>query len=175
MNYKIRNSKIAKNMKISIQPGGLVVITKPYFIPRMLVKSFVAQKKEWIEHNIKQQKNIKSLKSNRDDYLKNKEKSRIIILDMVKQLNSFYDFKIKRVSIKNQRTRWGSCSSLGNLSFNWQVSRLSNELAEYVVVHELCHLKEMNHSSRFWKLVSLKVPNYKVLRKRLQKNGINLI
>jgi len=174
MKITLKNSRKAKKLKLSVQPGGLVVVTKPFFISKKSVFKFINEQKAWIEKNINKQKNVKSLKSKREDYLKYKEESRRIISLKIEEINKFYKFNFKNVSIKNQRTRWGSCSSLGNLSFNWQVAKLPGELTNYIIVHELCHLKEMNHSFRFWNLVSRYIPNYKNLRKKLIKDGISL-
>jgi len=77
-----------------------------------------------------------------------------------------YNFKINRISIKNTKSRWGSCSKKGNLNFSYKIALLSKDLADYVIVHELCHLGEFNHSKRFWKLVSLTIPNYLELKNR---------
>lgn len=73
-----------------------------------------------------------------------------------------------RISIRDQRTRWGSCSLKGNLNFNWKLVLLPEELADYVIVHELCHRIYMNHSSDFWKLVERELPDYRQRRKALK-------
>ena len=80
----------------------------------------------------------------------------------------------ERIRIAEQKTRWGSCSSKGTLSFNWKLMLAPPKVLDYVVVHELCHLKEMNHSSRFWKLVEEIIPDYKEYRKWLKDNGNTL-
>mgnify|MGYP002547163680 CR=1 FL=1 len=76
-----------------------------------------------------------------------------------------------RVSIRDQRTRWGSCSGKGNLNFNWKLSLVPDEILDYVVVHELAHRKEMNHSQRFWAEVERILPDYKARRKWLKEFG----
>ena len=73
-----------------------------------------------------------------------------------------------RITIRNQKTRWGSCSSQGNLNFNWHLVLLPAELLDYVVVHELAHRLEMNHSRRFWNQVGRILPDYETRRKRLR-------
>ncbi len=82
-----------------------------------------------------------------------------------------YGYDFNRVTIKNQKTKWGSCSTKRNLNFNWKLIFAPLEVLEYVVIHEVCHLKEMNHSPRFWKLVEQECPQYKSHKKWLRKNG----
>lgn len=79
-----------------------------------------------------------------------------------------YGFAVKRVSIRNQKTRWGSCSNKGALSFNCKLMAMDRKTIDYVIVHELCHLKEMNHSKKFWKLVEEIIPDYDYYRKKLR-------
>jgi len=67
------------------------------------------------------------------------------------------------------RSRWGSCSVSGNLNFNYKLIHLPEDIAEYIVAHELCHLAEFNHSKKFWELVSKTIPDHKLRRKRLKK------
>lgn len=80
-----------------------------------------------------------------------------------------------RITIRNQRTRWGSCSGKGNLNFNCLLMLTPEEVQDYVVVHELCHRKEMNHSVRFWREVEKVMPDYKVRRKWLKEHGGRII
>jgi len=77
--------------------------------------------------------------------------------------------EFKRVAIRNQKSRWGSCSSQKNLNFNYRLCLLPSDIAEYIIVHELCHLQEMNHSVKFWRLVEKTIPDYKFRQKRLKK------
>ena len=88
--------------------------------------------------------------------------------ELLVHFNQFYNFPIKRVSIKNLTSRWGSCSSKGNLNFNYKIIALPRYLQEYLVVHEMCHLKEFNHSEKFWRLVAHTVPDYKKYRKEIR-------
>ena len=99
-----------------------------------------------------------------------KEKAEEVIHDRLQFFNEHYGFQYNRVTMRNQKSRWGSCSRLKNLNFNWKLIMASIEVIDYVVVHELCHLKEMNHSSRYWSLVAQTIPEYKVIRKWLREN-----
>lgn len=102
-------------------------------------------------------------------YLEHKETARAFVTERVMHWNSFYNFEINRIAIRNQKTCWGSCSEHKNLNFNYKLLFLPEHLADYIVVHELCHLAELNHSPRFWNLVAQTLPDYKVHRKELQK------
>lgn len=79
-----------------------------------------------------------------------------------------------RITIREQKSRWGSCSSRNNLNFNWKLMLAPPEALEYVVVHELCHLIEFNHSQRFWRLVESRLPEYEAAKKWLKDNGEKL-
>lgn len=89
--------------------------------------------------------------------------------------NAAYGFAYGRVSIKEQKSRWGSCSRRGNLNFNWRLLLAPLPVLDYVVVHELCHLKELNHSERFWRLVARGCPDYQTHRRWLRDNGRSLV
>ncbi len=104
--------------------------------------------------------------------IKKREQARRFVENRIKYFNSFYNFKLNRIAIKNQMTRWGSCSSKGNLNFNYKVIYLKPALADYLIVHELCHLGELNHSKRFWTLVLKTIPNYVKINKELKRMHI---
>ncbi|HBV98287.1 MAG: hypothetical protein JL50_19625 [Peptococcaceae bacterium BICA1-7] len=97
--------------------------------------------------------------------------ARIIIEDRLWRINKEAGYKINRIFIKGQKTRWGSCSRLGNLNFNWRLAMAPVEIIDYIVIHELSHLEEMNHSANFWRLVEKLCPDYKKYRKWLRENG----
>ena len=111
-------------------------------------------------------------RKNPKEYAKYKETACILAKNRIAYYNTIYNFKVNRVAIKNSKTRWGSASKKGNLNFNYKIALLPLELADYVIVHELCHLGEFNHSPKFWKLVGRALPNYKMLRKKFK--NINL-
>ena len=110
---------------------------------------------------------------NNKKYLEYKEVARELVNSRLKFWNEHYKLKYGRVSIRNQRSRWGSCSSKRNLNFNYKITLLPSHLADYVIIHELCHLKVFNHSQTFWDLVAEKAPNYLELVSELKKTRIN--
>lgn len=105
---------------------------------------------------------------NRKQYLKLKEDARVLAHARVGYYNAFYGFNVGKIFIKNHKSRWASCSERGNLNFNYKIVLLPDALADYLVVHELCHLAEFNHSPKFWALVAQCCPNYRELKKELR-------
>lgn len=98
-----------------------------------------------------------------------KEFARTIIHERLKHWNTVYGFSYGRVAIRNQKRCWGSCSAKRNLNFNYKIVFLPTELMDYVIVHELCHLAEMNHSQKFWDVVARALPDYKTHRTHLRR------
>lgn len=101
-------------------------------------------------------------------YLRHRETARELVLKKIPEFNAHYGFKVGRVAIRDQKSRWGSCSSKGNLNFNYRIALLPSYLADYVIVHELCHLGEFNHKEKFWALVARTIPDYKKYRDELR-------
>lgn len=93
-------------------------------------------------------------------YLEHKELARSLAHSRLEHFNQHYNLAYKRVAIKNQRRCWGSCSSLKNLNFNYKIYFLPQHLRDYIIVHELCHLAELNHGQNFWNLVAQQIPDY---------------
>lgn len=101
-------------------------------------------------------------------YVAHKEMARGVIVERLQYWNSHYGYTYNRVAIRNQKTCWGSCSANGNLNFNYKLAFLPPHLMDYVVVHELCHLAELNHGKGFWALVEQTLPTYKEHIKELK-------
>jgi len=102
-------------------------------------------------------------------YLAHKEAARALVHSRLEFFNRHYNFIYRRVSIRNQRRCWGSCSALRNLNFSYRLLFLPPELCDYIIVHELCHLKELNHSKSFWDLVGETIPDYEARKKAIKK------
>lgn len=97
------------------------------------------------------------------------EALRVDIRERLSYWSGVYGIKYGKVAIRKQKTRWGSCSRSGNLSFNYRLAFLPEHLRDYVIVHELCHIAEHNHSMRFWTLVARAFPDWKALRDQLRR------
>jgi len=99
------------------------------------------------------------------------EQFKLIIEERVKHYSAIIGVLPQKITIREQKTRWGSCSARGNINLNWKLIMASLEVLDYVVIHELCHMREMNHSKEFWKLVEGVFPQYKKCRVWLKENG----
>lgn len=103
-----------------------------------------------------------------------KNKARELIRERINHYQPAIKISPNRVTVKNQKKRWGSCSSKGNLNFNWRIMMAPLEIVDYIVVHEMCHLIHLNHSREYWQLVAAILPDYKKRRQWLKKNGAML-
>ncbi|MGI5841594.1 MAG: M48 family metallopeptidase, partial [Patescibacteria group bacterium] len=92
----------------------------------------------------------------------------------IKHFNKNYGFKFGKITIKAQKTKWGSCSKKGNLNFNFKIMVLPKDIRDYIIVHELCHIKEQNHSNKFWNLVAMTIPDYLSIKKQLIVVGLQI-
>ena len=101
-------------------------------------------------------------------YTAHKETAREVIVKRLQYWNTHYNYTYNRVAIRNQSRCWGSCSAKGNLNFSYKLLFLPPCLSDYIIVHELCHLKELNHSKRFWDLLGEAMPDYKTRQRELK-------
>jgi len=171
MEIKYRKHRRIKNIRITIKNSEEVLVTYPWWLSEKKAAVFVNSQKDWIAETLRTKKTKSSLLTggSREDFLLNKEKARRLVYSKIVYFNRIYNFKYKRVSVRNTKTRWGSCSQKGNLNFSYRIIYLPEELANYLVVHELCHLREMNHSVRFWSLVDKTIPNSRKISKKLRE------
>lgn len=172
VNYVLKESKRAKRMRLTIYRAGDFVVTKPFKLSEDLVEEFIRQKSNWILSKleyIKRFKNSSLLRNDKNHFLKHKEEALKLISGRVDYYNGIYGFDFNKISIKNQKTRWGSCSKKKNLNFNYRILFLPKKIADYVIIHELFHLKEFNHSKEFWNLVAGAMPDYLEIKKELRK------
>lgn len=171
--YFIKYSNRSRYLRLKIVAGKVMVTAPPTF-PNFLIKCFVFKYRQTIERELAHWSILPSWHRqvyHREDYQINKRAARDLIIKKLEQFNEHYHLAWSRVSVKNQRSRWGSCSRLGNLNFNYKIVFLPPALQNYIIVHELCHLKELNHSKNFWNLVSETIPDYAKLRQSLKANN----
>jgi predicted metal-dependent hydrolase len=172
-NITIKKSRTTKRLRIAVHADGRVVVSAPRLLPDIFVRRFIRSRAGWINEKVEYFKSRPtppgfSIKSRMTR--ENKEKASALVHARLKNFNQFYNFTYNKVTVRNQKTRWGSCSRRGNLNFNYRIIFLKPELQDYIVVHELCHLKEHNHSVRFWSLVEQQIPDWKELKRGLRGN-----
>ena len=170
--YEVRISTRSRSVRISVHPDGLVVVTKPVRMSQSQVESFVRKHADWIRSKVASARKqpVPLLgRLGRRDYTRYKEAARMLVMERLERFNAYYGFEYGSVRIRNQKSRWGSCSARGNLNFNYKIALIPPALQDYVIVHELCHLKELNHSEKFWDLVAEQVPDWEAKRKELKK------
>jgi predicted metal-dependent hydrolase len=168
--YLYKKNKRSKRMKISYCQSSGLTVTVPWFANRWLAEAFILKNSDWILRVFEKVKNNSSPDVFQDKkYEDHKEQARIFITERLLYYNQFLQLSFEKVFVKRQRRVWGSCSSRRNLNFNYKLLFLEPVLADYVIVHELCHLQEMNHSKKFWDLVASILPDYKERRQKLKK------
>ena len=167
----IRKHALAKRLRLAIESGGKVTLTIPRRISFQSAEAFLHTKKEWLrsayERAIAHPPRLLT-QGSPSEYARVKEAARIRIAKRVNLYQHHYGFTYRRLTIRNQKSRFGSCSASDTLSFNYRLIYLPLPLLDYVVVHELCHLRELNHSQKFWDLVAETIPDYRVRKGQLQ-------
>ena len=173
VDYTLKISKRSRRMRLAVYCDGSLVVTTPKNINLGIVERFIIEKSQWILNKISYFKSSNQIffpKSTKANYLKHRDNAKEIAKRKIEQFNKVYNYKFNRICIKNQKTRWGSCSSKGNLNFNYKIALLPDKMADYIIVHELCHLYEFNHSKNFWNLVARAIPDYREIRKEFKRN-----
>lgn len=171
LGYTTRLSRKAKHIGITVFRDLRVVVTVPYGVSLIKVEKFLEEKKSWILKKLLHFKKLGTatfLKTTKKDYLRLKADGLVLVKNKISEWNRVYKLPVGKISIRNQTTRWGSCSKAKNLNFNFKVVYLPEKLVDYLVVHELCHIQEFNHSKKFWNLVSIAIPDFKQRRKELK-------
>ena len=172
-----------RTIALQVYPDGRIVCRAPRRATKWEVIRFLDEHEDWIAGaGEKLQKRIEAKKSRSAAYEIPAYESltvtdrRAILAHFAERLDRYapdMGVTYNRVTIRNQKGRWGSCSSKGNLNFNYRLHYLPQELMDYVVVHELAHRLEMNHSARFWNIVGQYDPKYREHQKRLTEIGIS--
>lgn len=169
-----------RTLSIELKPDGLILVRAPKRLPLRDIEAFLLEKEGWIR---KKQEEIRLRESEKEKLQKFTEKElkelKKAAREKIQERVRFYSEKIGvsygRVTIRAQKTRWGSCSREGNLSFNCLLMLVPLEVLDSVIVHELCHRKQMNHSAAFYREVYAAFPEYDFWHRWLRKNGSRLI
>jgi len=173
--YTLKVSKRARRMRLAIYCDTEFVVTTPINTSSNIVEQFLIKKSQWIFDKLDYFRSLnKSLiiKNTEADYLKYKQQAQLLAEQKVSEFNKIYGCNFNKINIKNQKTRWGSCSKKGNLNFNYKIALLPSKIVDYIIVHELCHLREFNHSQKFWNLIARAIPDYLEIRSELKRSGL---
>ena len=169
-----------RTISLEITPAGQVLVRATRRMSELEIHAFVESKSSWLtKHLQKKEKDMESLQE--EGYFTQQEIKKLVALakQVIPEKVAYYARLMRvsygRISIRKQKTRWGSCSCEGNLNFNCLLMMAPPEVLDYVVVHELSHRLEMNHSARFWTLVEKVMPDYRVPRKWLKEHGGKLM
>lgn len=174
--YKIIYSS-RKTLAIQVTSRKEVIVRAPRSMPAAKIDAFLTEKEGWIlKHlhtiEIVPESNPQKLpESVRKRYIEN---ARAVFTQKVSHYASLMGVTYGRITIREQKTRWGSCSSKGNLNFNWRLIFAPEYVLNYVVVHELAHRKEMNHSKAFYAVIESVLPDYQTAKKWLKDHGHEL-
>ena len=175
----VRSSR--KTLAVQIRADGTVIARAPLRMPKDRILCFLSEKASWIRmqqgrmqerENMRQQARI-HLDAAQEKELRERAKS------VLTQRTAYFARQIGvtygRITVRDQKTRWGSCSQTGNLNFNFRLILAPSEVLDYVVVHELCHRRQMNHSTQFWQEVAQVLPDYRKRKAWLTENGWRLM
>lgn len=172
--YQIVRSN-RKTVAIEIKPDGHVIVRCPRYMAEDVVIAFVQSRGDWIKRHLcklNQQSVVKLTPEQREEL---REQTRLLVTQRVAYFAEVLGVTYGRITIRTQHTLWGSCSSKGNLNFNCLLALVPPDVLDYVVVHEVCHRKEFNHSHRFWQELGRVIPDYAQRKAWLKENGTKLI
>jgi len=172
MEVKINRRRGLKRLTLRVGKGGQVRVSAPPRLSVSFIEKFVCEHGEWIEDA---KKTIQAREQATQEQIKfpsfesSKARAKKLLLERTRYWSEQYGVTFNRVSVKRASTRWGSCSSKGNINLHYKLFFLPEELREYVVVHEICHLLQMNHSRAFWKEVEKSFQNWRSIKRQLKK------
>lgn len=167
--YKIKRSRRARAMRLAVYPDGEVVVTAPHFFGLGVIRHFFDKHIKWVSRKVEETKGKSVIRIPRADIPLLKRQALALAHERSAHFAALYGVTVGRISVRAQKTRWGSCSHKGDLSFNYRLAALPQHIADYIVVHEVCHILELNHSKEFWAQVARTVPEHKAIRKEIRE------
>ncbi len=172
VNYELIRSK-RKTIGIQVTSEGKVIVRAPHYATKKQIENCLKEHEEHILEIAERAKSINETtpKLTEEELRALADKALEVIPQKAKYYAQLAGVQYHGITIRNQRTRWGSCSAKKNLNFNCLLMLTPPEVLDYVVVHEICHLKEMNHSAAFWAEVEKLMPDYREPKKWLKEHG----
>jgi hypothetical protein len=172
---EVRRSRRARRWTLSVPWGEPTLMTVPSWMRAEDIEEIIESHREWIALERKKQRPRLRLDPRHVSETEARRAVRELIAMLIDEEAPELGVEPKRIQIRDQRSRWGSCSTTGTLSFNWRLVLAPVEVLDYVVVHELCHMREANHSRRFWKLVETRRPDWRAHKSWLDEHGPELL
>jgi predicted metal-dependent hydrolase len=162
----------ARRYIIRVAGDGTIRVTIPRWGSKREAMAFVEREQGWIEKQRRRVETMPPAIAHADDPML-RAAARRQLPSRLLELAARHGLTVTRVSVRNQRWRWGSCSRSGHICLNWRLVTMPDWVRDYVMVHELMHLKRMDHSAKFWKLVAAACPEYQAARKWLREHAPN--
>lgn len=162
-----------KTLAITVTEEGRLQVKAPLCMPEREIERFLQQREYWIYKQMKRmlQQNKNKIERSEMEELALRQQAEKVLRERTEYYSKKLGVTCQAIRIGDQKTFWGSCSSRGRISYNWHLILMPERILDYVVVHELCHLVQMNHSSAFWSLLEGVIPDYKECRKWLKEHG----
>ena len=165
-----------RTLSLELTRDGRLLVRAPQRLPMAAIRRFVDSQADWIERQREKQAARPQVPPLTEEALAAlKKRARPVFCERAEALAERVGVGYGRISVRSQHSKWGSCSAAGNLNFNCLLLLAPPEVLDYVVVHELCHRLEMNHSPRFWAEVERVLPDYRAARQWLRQNGAALM
>lgn len=171
----LNKSKRAKRLSITVKADQTVKLTIPKRTSLRSAKNFLLSKIPWATKHIQRLKEIEKMHGCEQQPPIDRSKAKAILWERLDYLSHKHGFQYNRLFVRNQKTRWGSCSSLNNINLNMNLINLSQELQDYVILHELVHTTVKNHSKQFWVELDRYVGDAKGYNKKLRKHRLGMI
>ena len=170
----VRSSR--RTLSLEIRPDGSLLVRAPRKLPERVIREFAASKEDWVRQKLANRQPQSALpRLTSGELAQLKKQAAEDLRSRAEALAPRVGVTYGRITIRAQRTRWGSCSAAGNLNFNCLLMLAPEAVRDYVVVHELCHRKHMNHSARFWAEVAGACPDWMLHRRWLKEQGGGLL
>jgi predicted metal-dependent hydrolase len=172
---EVRRSRRARRWTLSVPWGAPTTLTVPRAMRDDEISRIIDANREWVVREREKQRPRLRLDPRTVSETDARRAVRELVAMLIEEEAPELGVEPQRVQIRDQRSRWGSCSAHGTLSFNWRLVLAPFDVLDYVVVHELCHLREPNHSHRFWRLVEGRRPGWRAQRDWLHEHGPELL
>jgi predicted metal-dependent hydrolase len=172
---EVRRSRRARRWTLTVPWGAPVALAVPSGMSDEAIEELLESQRDWIAQERARQVPRLRLQSGAVSEQDARRAARELVTMVAEEEAAALGVAYHRIELRDQRTRWGSCSPRGTLSFNWRLVLAPFVVLDYIVVHELCHLREPNHSPRFWRLVASRRPGWRRQRDWLNEHGPELL